>query len=104
MILLHLLPELWYKGFHILISIHVQFADEISENGFSACQIEIDDDWTPAYGDMSFDTKKFPDAKKTIQTLTEKGYRVTMWVSNLYQLTMVKLHFILVSVIQLHNN
>ena len=45
--------------------------------------MEIDDDWTPAYGDMDFDTKKFPDAKAMVQALEEKGFRVTVWVRSI---------------------
>lgn len=58
----------------------LQFAEEISQNGFSASQIEIDDDWTPSYGDLDFNAHKFPDPKHMVDTLKEKGFRVTVWV------------------------
>ena len=56
------------------------FADEIQKRGFSASQLEIDDDWTPRYGDMVFDTTKFPDPRGMMKELKDKGYRVTLWV------------------------
>lgn len=56
------------------------FAGEIRRHGFKAAQLEIDDDWTPAYGDMVFDTAKFPDAKSMVAELRQLGFRVTLWV------------------------
>ena len=58
----------------------LKFADEITEHGFKAAQLEIDDDWTPAYGDMGFDSVKFPDAKGMIEQLKNKNMPVTAWV------------------------
>ena len=58
----------------------LSFAKEIKDRGFPASQIEIDDDWTPYYGDMTFDPRKFPDAKKMIEEIHENGSRVTLWV------------------------
>ena len=56
------------------------FASEIQRHGFKAAQLEIDDDWTPAYGDMVFDTAKFPDAQSMVAELRQLGFRVTLWV------------------------
>jgi len=58
----------------------IGFAEEIRRRGFKAAQLEIDDDWTPAYGDMVFDTAKFPDAKSMVAELRQLGFRVTLWV------------------------
>ncbi|XP_069120474.1 myogenesis-regulating glycosidase-like isoform X2 [Argopecten irradians] len=58
----------------------LQFADDILQNNLPHSQIEIDDNWTPKYGDMTFDTVKFPYAKRMIKDLTNKGFRVTIWV------------------------
>ena len=58
----------------------IKFADEILSHGFPLCQLEIDDDWTPAYGDMVFDNRKFPDPKKMIDDLKKKDIRTTLWV------------------------
>jgi len=61
-------------------SLVMSFAAEIQRHGFKAAQLEIDDDWTPAYGDMVFDTAKFPDAKLMVAKLRQLGIRVTLWV------------------------
>jgi len=58
----------------------IAYAREIQQRGFEAAQLEIDDDWTPAYGDMRFDTAKFPDAKSMVAELRQLGFRVTLWV------------------------
>ena len=61
-------------------SVVMSYATEIRRRGFKASQLEIDDDWTPAYGDMVFDTAKFPDAKSMVAELLQLGFRVTLWV------------------------
>ncbi|KAL4221111.1 hypothetical protein ACF0H5_019371 [Mactra antiquata] len=58
----------------------LDFADDILKNNFTHAQIEIDDDWTPAYGDMNFNEKKFENASAMIEQLNDKGFRVTVWV------------------------
>ena len=58
----------------------IKFAREILANNFSHAQLEIDDNWTPAYGDYEFDVKKFPSAADTIGMLKSMGFRVTVWV------------------------
>ena len=58
----------------------LDYADDILRRGFKSCQLEIDDDWTPHYGDMVFDQKKFPDVKQMMRQLKEKNFRVTLWV------------------------
>ena len=57
-----------------------EYADKILQEGFKSCQLEIDDDWTPHYGDNIFDSKKFPNPKEMIAKLKAKGFRVTLWV------------------------
>lgn len=42
--------------------------------------MEIDDRWQSAYGDLTFDQKKFPDAKGMVDQLHEMGFKVTVWV------------------------
>ncbi|XP_013397264.1 myogenesis-regulating glycosidase isoform X2 [Lingula anatina] len=58
----------------------IDFADAILKYNFSNSQIEIDDNWTPHYGDMTFEPRKFPDPKGMVQQLHNKGFRVTVWV------------------------
>ncbi|XP_077986184.1 myogenesis-regulating glycosidase-like [Glandiceps talaboti] len=62
-------------------SIVVNFAREIKKFGFSNSQIEIDDIWSPTYGDIVFDKKKFPHPGLMVATLQKLGYRVTAWVT-----------------------
>ncbi len=58
----------------------LQYAKEIHDYGFPASQIEIDDMYTPAYGDFTFDTVKFPDALAMTKEVHSLGYRVTSWI------------------------
>lgn len=58
----------------------IEFAKEINSYGLPNSQIEIDDKWETCYGDLKFDTKKFPDAKKMTQELNALGFRTTLWV------------------------
>ncbi|KAK6175698.1 hypothetical protein SNE40_014099 [Patella caerulea] len=57
----------------------MDYANTILKHGFSHSQIEIDDDWTPFYGDLDFN-KKFPDPKNMIKKLNAMGFRITLWV------------------------
>lgn len=68
-----------YKGLINQTTI-VEFAETIRSNNFSISQLEIDDEWTPHYGDFTFDTKMFPDAKKMIEDLTKLGIPTAFWV------------------------
>jgi len=58
------------------------FAQEISDNGFPASQIEIDDNWegSNGYGSEVFDPVKFPDPASMVATINGLGYDVTIWV------------------------
>ncbi|XP_070532691.1 myogenesis-regulating glycosidase-like [Ptychodera flava] len=58
----------------------LDFAHEIVSRGFPNSQLEIDDMWSPAYGDFEFARDKFPDAKAMISSLHSMGFRVTAWV------------------------
>nr|KAG5686950.1 hypothetical protein BaRGS_021525 [Batillaria attramentaria] len=55
----------------------LEFAQQIRDSKFPYSQLEIDDDWTPKYGDMDFNKEKFPDAKGMISDLTKLGFRLT---------------------------
>ena len=65
---------------NITQSVVMTYAEEIRRHEFTAAQLEIDDNWTPAYGDMVFDTAKFPDAQSMVAELRRLGFRVTLWV------------------------
>ena len=58
----------------------LEFADEITQHHFKGCQIEIDDMYTPTYGDLIFDKQKFPDPLTMARNLRLLGFRVTSWV------------------------
>ena len=58
----------------------LSFAKNILTHNFTHAQLEIDDDWTPAYGDMTFNTNKFPNASAMVQELNNMDFRVTVWV------------------------
>ena len=58
----------------------IQFAVSILKHGFTHAQLEIDDDWTVAYGDMEFNTQKFQDVTSMVQALTKLGFHITLWV------------------------
>ena len=60
----------------------IKFARDILANNFTHAQLEIDDNWTPAYGDYEFDVQKlkFPTAAEMIRMLNHMGFRVTAWV------------------------
>ena len=58
----------------------LNFADEIIQHGFPHGVLEIDDRWQVHYGDISFDSTRFPDPKGMIEQLHAKGFKVTAWV------------------------
>lgn len=58
----------------------LEFAYNILKYKFGHSQLEIDDDWTPKYGDMDFTAKKFENASDMIKQLNKMGFRVTIWV------------------------
>ncbi|KAK6176284.1 hypothetical protein SNE40_014595 [Patella caerulea] len=62
------------------------FANDILSNGFSHSQIELDDDWTFQYGDMDFNTTKFPDPAGMVGRLGDRGFRVTIWLHPFFNL------------------
>lgn len=61
-------------------SVVLDFAAAILTNNFSASQVEIDDEWTPKYGDLEFDVKRFPQPRVLVNKLHAMGHRVTLWV------------------------
>ncbi len=68
-----------FKRF-INASVVVDFAADILANNFTASQVEIDDDWTPRYGDLAFDPDRFPEPRAMVRQLQQSGHRVTVWV------------------------
>jgi myogenesis-regulating glycosidase len=58
----------------------LEFARTIRKNELPAGVIEIDDKWGDGYGDLRFDTGKFPDPKAMIDELHRLGLWVTLWI------------------------
>ena len=40
----------------------------------------IDDTWQRAFGDWEFNQERFPDPKRMIKTLHERGFKVVLWI------------------------
>ena len=59
----------------------LNFASEIVQNGYPRSHMEIDDRWSPYYGDLEFDADKFPDPSGMISRLTARGFTTTLWVT-----------------------
>lgn len=68
-----------FKG-RINQEVVLDFADQIINNKFPHSILEIDDRWQTAYGDLEFDPQRFPNPRDMIDTLHEKGFKVTAWV------------------------
>ena len=58
----------------------LDFARQIKANDFPHLVMEIDDRWQKMYGDLAFDTERFPDARGMVDELHEMGFKVTAWV------------------------
>lgn len=60
----------------------IDYAKSIIENDMPTGVIMIDDNWQEDYGVWNFDAKRFPEPKKTIDTLHNMGFKVMLWVCN----------------------
>ena len=58
----------------------LEFVEEILAHNMSISQLEIDDDWTPHYGDFTFNLTKFPDPAGMVNELLSKGIPITLWM------------------------
>ncbi|MGB4657805.1 MAG: TIM-barrel domain-containing protein, partial [Mobilitalea sp.] len=58
----------------------LEYAENILSNGMPAGVLMIDDGWSEYYGEWSFHSGKFPEAKKMIESLHEMGFEVMLWV------------------------
>ena len=56
------------------------YAHAIVDHGFEPGILIIDEGWHNPYGDWTFDTRKFPDAKGMIDELHTLGFKVMLWV------------------------
>ncbi|CAL5223288.1 g5776 [Coccomyxa viridis] len=58
----------------------LKYAHEIVSRNLQRSVMEIDDRWQSAYGDLEFDSAKFPDAPGMVRQLHAMGFKVTVWV------------------------
>lgn len=58
----------------------LRYAHEIADRGLPRSVMEIDDRWQVAYGDLAFDSIKFPNPRAMIDELHAAGFKVTLWV------------------------
>ncbi|MEO7835030.1 MAG: glycoside hydrolase family 31 protein, partial [Ginsengibacter sp.] len=58
----------------------LNYAGKVLEQGWPAGVLMIDDNWSNYYGEFDFDKAKFPDAKKLIDELHQKGFKVMVWI------------------------
>jgi len=56
------------------------YANEIASRAFPRSHLEVDDRWSPKYGDLTFDPVKFPDAAGMVSRLHARGFTVTVWI------------------------
>jgi len=58
-----------------------KYADDVLANNFPTGVFMIDDNWSKYYGNFDFDKATFPDAKKLIDYLHVKNFRIMLWVT-----------------------
>lgn len=58
----------------------LSFARRIVQSGYPYSVLEIDDRWSSAYGDFTFDADKFPDPQQMIRELHGLNFSVMLWV------------------------
>ncbi len=58
----------------------LNFAKEIVLRDLPRAVMEIDDRWSTKYGDLMFDTDKFPTPSAMVDQLHQLGFLVTLWV------------------------
>ena len=56
------------------------YADKVLQNSWPAGVLMIDDNWSNYYGEFDFDKAKFPDAKKAVDQLHAKGFKIMLWI------------------------
>jgi alpha-glucosidase (family GH31 glycosyl hydrolase) len=57
-----------------------ELAQQIIDNGFPYSILEIDDKWTPKWGDLVFDEIRFSDPGSMVESLHQNGFKVSLWV------------------------
>lgn len=57
----------------------LSFAAAITAHGFNASHLELDDRYTPGYGEFDLDPQKFPNATDMFERLRQAGFLVSLW-------------------------
>lgn len=57
-----------------------KYAQGIIDNGMQAGVLMIDDGWSEYYGDWTFHSGKFPNAKEMLCKLHDMGFQVMVWI------------------------
>ncbi|MFH4974100.1 hypothetical protein AB6A40_000809 [Gnathostoma spinigerum] len=58
----------------------IEYAKEIKMHGAPISFIELDDRWEAKYGDLTFDSKKFPNVKRMVGELESMGISLSLWI------------------------
>lgn len=58
----------------------IEYVNNVKRYNFTCSQIEIDDVWTPYYGDYEFDPAKSTNATEMVENIKKHGCKVTVWV------------------------
>ncbi len=59
----------------------LKYAKEIRNYQIPCSILEIDDKWTPNYGDFEFDTKKFPEPGRMVGALQKMNFSLGLWIT-----------------------
>lgn len=59
----------------------LKYANDVLANDFPPGVFMIDDNWSRYYGNYEFEREAFPDPKKMVDQLHEKGFRIMLWVT-----------------------
>lgn len=59
----------------------LEYASNVVSRDLPRSVLEIDDRWSPKYGDLEFDLDKFPRPLEMVERLHELGFKVTLWVT-----------------------
>lgn len=56
------------------------YANKVLEHDFPAGLFMVDDNWQKYYGNFEFKEDRFPDPKRMIEELHNKGFKIMLWV------------------------
>jgi len=59
----------------------LSFAREVRASGFPCNTIEVDEQWERHFGELEFNSDKFPSPAQMVEEIHRMGYNATLWVS-----------------------